>query len=568
MNLKKWSKKLTGKDRGRSKHELAPEEIFLDSSNLPLFDTAQFEGRIEKPISKLSFIFAGLIFFVIFGVYTTRLWNLQIVEGANYEERGLRNTLRQIVFFADRGIIYDRNGKKLAWNFENETDDFAVRRYATTTGLAHVLGYIRNPAKDSNGYYYSLAYEGVDGIEKYFNEELTGSNGIKLIEIDALGKVESENIVSPPKAGGDIHLTIDAETQSAMYNSIATLAKQVGFEGGAGALIDVRNGEVIAMTSYPEFSSELLSSGLDSEAVTKLLKDSSKPFLNRFTQGLYTPGSIVKPFVALAALNENIISPDKEILSTGSIIIPNIYHEGQDSVFNDWKAHGYVDMRDAIAVSSNVYFYEVGGGYKDQKGLGITKIHDYMNRFGFGIPIEKSSFFSGPAGNIPNPEWKREVFDDEWRVGDTYFTSIGQYSFQVVPMQALLATAMIANSGNYVEPKIVISDEISFKRTTNIPVEDFNVVKEGMRQGVSDGIARALNIPTIKVAAKTGTAELGTTKQFVNSWIVGFFPYDEPRYAFVILMEKGSRANLYGAVVAGRSFMDWFSTNRMSDLTN
>ena len=140
--------------------------------------------------------------------------------------------------------------------------------------------------------------------------------------------------------------------------------------------------------------------------------DEDLPLLNKVIAGAYTPGSIIKPFLALAALKENIIDPEKIIVSTGSITVPNPYNPSLPSVFTDWKAHGEVDMRRAIEVSSNVYFYHIGGGYEDQEGLGIERIDDYMRHFGFGghsgvaLPGELS-------GVVPNPEWKREVFNDD-----------------------------------------------------------------------------------------------------------------------------------------------------------
>jgi penicillin-binding protein 2 len=250
-----------------------------------------------------------------------------------------------------------------------------------------------------------------------------------------------------PINGKNLNLSIDASVQAKLFESISTLANRVGFSGGAGGIMDVNTGEILALTSFPEYTSGAMADG-DNELVQKYLKDTvRKPFLNRFVDGLYTPGSIVKPFVALAALSQKIISPDTQILSTGSISIPNPYDQTRKTVFSDWKAHGLVDMRKALAVSSNVYFYEIGGGFEKQKGLGIENLEKYFSMFGLGKPI-KDSLLASPAGTIPSPEWKEKVFPgDPWRVGDTYFTSIGQYGFQVTPLQMLRAYSAIANNG-------------------------------------------------------------------------------------------------------------------------
>src|SRR3989344_5718810 len=149
-----------------------------------------------------------------------------------------------------------------------------------------------------------------------------------------------------------------------------------GFTGGAGVFIDVRSGEILALVSFPEFDPNLLN-----ELAGKLLRDERKPFLNRAISGLYPPGSIVKPALAAAALAEHIITPDKKILSAGSIALPNPYDANRPNIFPDWKAHGWVDMRQALAVSSDVYFYEIGGGYQDQQGLGAWNIKKYLSLF-------------------------------------------------------------------------------------------------------------------------------------------------------------------------------------------
>jgi penicillin-binding protein 2 len=233
----------------------------------------------------------------------------------------------------------------------------------------------------------------------------------------------------------------------------------------------------------------------------------------------------VKPFFALAALEEQIISPQKEIESTGSLKLANPYRPGEFSVFNDWKAHGWTDMRKAIAVSSDVYFYQIGGGFTGQQGLGIERIDKYSKMFGFSTVIE-NSFFTGKKGNIPTPEWKKETFGgDIWRVGDTYNTSIGQYGFQVTPIQAVRAVAALANGGKLLEPTIQLEDKAAIGRATTVSVQNpeyYKVIREGMRMTVTDGTAQSINVPYVNVAAKTGTAQVGTRNQYINSWVVGF----------------------------------------------
>ena len=326
--------------------------------------------------------------------------------------------------------------------------------------------------------------------------------------------------------------------------------------------MDVTNGEILVSTSFPEYNAEILSQGKEKDIISNYLNDNRKVLMDRTISGLYTPGSIIKPILALGALNEGIIDPSKKILSTGSISIPNPYFPNQKTIFKDWRANGWTDMGQALAVSSDVYFYTIGGGFGGQKGLGILNIEKYAKLFGIGekteidLPDEK-------FGTIPSPEWKIKNFKGEiWRIGDTYHTAIGQYGFQVTLMEMVRAIAAIANNGILVNPHLILGDiKEEGKITLDFKKEHFDIVKDGMRQAVTYGTAVALNVPYVKVAAKTGTAQLGLAKNKVNSWVVGFFPYENPKYAFSILMEAGPSTNSVGAPFIMRQLLDWMSIN-------
>jgi penicillin-binding protein 2 len=541
--------------------EIAPDEIFIDSHNLADHDNQQFEGRIEKPISRISVV-APLIFFILVViVFGTKVWALQVTNGDALRQKSENNRLRRTPVFAVRGVIYDRNGIELAWNQPSDDPDFFDRKYSDELGLAHVTGYVQYPSKDSSGLYYQEDFEGVSGAEKYFNESLNGENGVKLVEVNALGKIQSQNIIEPPKEGTHIYLSIDSRVQSEMYRALKDVAEKAGFTGGAGIMMDSRTGEIIALTSYPEFDPEVMSVKADTAKVKSYLTSKDKPFLNRATDGLYVPGSIIKPYMAIAALEEKIINPEKKILSTGSISIQNQYYPDLKTVFRDWKAHGYVDMRHAIAVSSDVYFYAIGGGYKDQKGLGISRIEKYMRLFGFGDKIE-NSFFSGKKGTVPNPSWKAENFDGEaWTLGNTYHTSIGQYGFQVSVIQIVRALDAIVNNGLLRDPTIVKDQLGMVLHDVALSRDSYQVVKEGMRLGVLQGTGGSLNLPFVEVAMKSGTAELGVRKERINSWMTGYFPYKEPRYVFAVLLENGPTPNVVGTGTVMRETLNWMNIN-------
>ncbi|MEK7652711.1 MAG: penicillin-binding transpeptidase domain-containing protein [Patescibacteria group bacterium] len=541
--------------------DIDPDEIFADSHNFPKFDKSQFEGRLEKPISKKSIFNLGIVLLIISLVFISKIWILQIEKGENYLIESEQNHLKKTIIFAKRGVMYDKNKELLIWNTKKETEDFYLRKYTNLGGFSHLLGFINYPLKDSNGFYYQEEIIGMSGAEKFFNEQIGGTNGSKISEIDALMNIKSESTVWSSIDGEDVMLSIDSRIQNKLYENIKNLSQNVGFSGGAGVIMNIKNGEIIAITNYPEFDSQIISEGAEKEKIKSFVNNPNKPFLDRVNAGLYTPGSIVKPFIAIGALNENIIKPETKILSTGQIEIQNPYDSTKKSVFKDWKAHGWVDLRQALAVSSNVYFYEIGGGFGGQRGLGIEKINSYVKAFGIGKETGINLYES--KGIIPSPEWKKENFDGEvWRLGDTYNTAIGQYGFQVTPIQMVRAIGAIANNGWIVTPTVLFGDQINLKKIPiDIPQKFFDIVKEGMRESVLSGTAKGLNISNFNIAAKTGTAELGSIKKSVNSWAVGFFPYENPKYAFAMVMEKGPRDNVIGSVFVMRGLFDWMIQN-------
>jgi penicillin-binding protein 2 len=531
--------------------EIYPDEIFMDAKNIPEFDTQQFEGRLEKPISKKTFklfsFFLGLI--AIF--FLSKIFYLQIIQGRAMAERAEKNNLQEEIILPPRAVIEDRKGVKLAWN-EGE-----ARNYINLPGFSHLLGYLGLPSKNDLEKGSDILMNvmiGKDGIEKKYQDFLQGRRGIKLVEIDSQHNIISESVQNPPLSSENLALTIDSRIQSQFFKIIDATAREYNFQGGAGIILDVNKGEVLSMVNWPEYNSKDIESSLN---------DKNNPFLNRAISGFYAPGSIIKPLIALAALNEGIISPEKQIFSSGSISIPNPFFPDKKTVFYDWKAHGWVDMRKAIAVSSDVYFYEVGGGFENQKGLGIKKIEEYAKKFGFdsktGIDLDGEG-----EGTVPNPELKAKTNPEDpiWRIGDTYNASIGQGYFHITPMEMAIYAAALANNGKIIQPHLVqhpMLHNCCATSEVSIPEKYFKIVKEGMRMSVLEGTASALNVSSVDIAAKTGTAEVGGAKKYVNSWIIGFFPYENPKYAFSVVMEKGPYHNLIGAPYVMRQLIDWLS---------
>ncbi|MFW5853103.1 MAG: penicillin-binding transpeptidase domain-containing protein [Patescibacteria group bacterium] len=549
FNKRRFSKK-------KSKGEIFPDEIMLDSRNLPSVNNQQLEGRLVQPIEKKHILVLGFFSLAVLFLLFLQVVFVQVVKGGDLAKRSEINKLSHQVIFPERGYITDRYGELLAWNQDGK------RLYSDSQGLAHVVGFVGLPNDEqlSTGRWHPEEWIGQTGVELTFNDVLAGQRGVKIEETDARGQILSDHVLRLSQSGNKLELTIDASLQEKAYEILADIADDHNFTGGAFVMMDVNSGELISLVSYPEFSSQVVTNRDPLSVLQEYFNDSRQPFLNRALSGVYTPGSIVKPYIAVAALEEGIIRPDKAIVSSDRLEVANPYFPDQPSIFMDWENHGSTNLRQALAVSSNIYFYYIGGGYGDQPGLGISRIYDYGHLFGLGqktgIPLPNES-----KGIIPNPEWKASRFDgDAWRLGDTYHTAIGQFGFLVTPIQMARLSAAIA-SGRLLTPALVMNQEPKYV-DLDLNESNLQVVREGMRMTTTEGTARSLNIPGVQMAVKTGTAEIDAGKKFVNSWMIGFWPMDNPVYAFALVMERGSREGNVGAGTASRRLFDWIEENR------
>ncbi|TAL20675.1 penicillin-binding protein 2 [Patescibacteria group bacterium] len=408
---------------------------------------------------------------------------------------------------------------------------------------------------------------GKSGLEAWFEEELRGRFGKKAVEVDALLRERRVLNSTVPLGGKNLRLTIDAGAQATLEKILAAHLRQSGRRRGAAVALDPRNGEVVALVSLPTYDSNLFARGISQEEYSELLNSPDQPLFNRAIAGQYPSGSTIKPIVAVAALNDGIITPKTSFLSSGGI-----WYE-QRWFFPDWKkgGHGPTNVIKALSESVNTFFYIIGGGYKDISGLGPEKIARYAELFGLGkkLGIELPGEASGL---VPTPEWKQKTKNEEWYIGDTYHMAIGQGDILVTPLQIAVMTAAVANGGTVWRPTLVdsIYDAQTGSWSDNRPTRladaaglgsAIKTVEQGMRDAVLAGSARSLAAAAVPVAGKTGTAQW-SEKKLPHAWFTGYAPFDAPRLVITVLVEEGGEGSTMAVPVA-KDFINWyFQTGR------
>lgn len=440
------------------------------------------------------------------------------------------------------------------------------RVYVDGALFSSVVGYIGLPSRadlDKNPELHGDEFVGKMGIEAFYDDELRGKPGISVRIRNAQGAVLEEESRSAPEAGAEFTLTIDGEFQAYVAGRLAEGLRILGRRRGTGIAFDPRNGEVIALVSFPTFDNNVLSTFGKNEEKEQILADPDEPLFNRAVSGQYAPGSVIKPLVAVAALRERVIDPKRAIFSPGYLDVPNPYNPEEPTRFLDWRYQGEVDLRAAIAQSSNVYFYIVGGGFDDVEGLGVSRLHEWWKKFGFGQPTG-IDLIGEAEGFLPTPEWKERTGRNPWLVGDTYNISIGQGDLLVTPVQLLNYMAGIANNGKIYRPTILKNAK------SDILIADLSVfapeiyeAQRGMSLAVESpqGTAHLLAGLPVSVAAKTGSAQIRNNEQ-VNAFFVGYAPLENPEIAILILVENAREGSL-NAVPIAKDIFEWYYWNRM-----
>ncbi|PZU06026.1 MAG: penicillin-binding protein 2 [Sphingobium sp.] len=422
------------------------------------------------------------------------------------------------------------------------------RNYPGGASVGHLLGYVgaataedykarRDPLLITPGF-----KVGKDGLEKAFDRPLTGKPGAKRVEVTARGKIMRELTTRPDSPGRSIKLTIDAGLQEFAGRRLAT-------QSGSVVVVDCRNGDVLALASMPSFDPNSFSDGISHLEYEMLSKDDHVPLRNKTLQGLYPPGSTVKPMVALALLEAG-ISPTETVTCGGAIRVGNtLFH------CHKRRGHGPLNMRGAIAQSCDIYFYQMA------QRIGMDRIASMARRVGMGQKFDLP-FPSQSYGTVPDPAWKERKYKQKWQVYDTVNATIGQGYMLINPLQMAVMAARLA-TGQQLMPNFLFGAPHAVPQPVGVSEEHLVVIRDAMNavvNGGGTGAAARSSIPGVMIAGKTGTAQVRRItmteraggvrgnaglpfKLRDHALFQGFAPFDNPRYAIACIIEHGGHIN-------------------------
>ncbi|HEX5360977.1 MAG TPA: penicillin-binding protein 2 [Fluviicoccus sp.] len=434
--------------------------------------------------------------------------------------------------------------------------------------FAHSLGYVGRISEDEAGKIDPAIYSGTDligktGIEKYYERLLQGRPGYQFIEANAHGQVLRPLDRTAPTRGDDLVLHLDYGLQK-----LAT--EQLAGRRGAIVAIDPATGGVLAFVSYPSFDPNPFVDGIPYKLYTEWRDHPDRPLYNRALQGIYPPGSTIKPFSGMGGLNYGLIDWDFKISDPGYYHLP-----GDSHLFRDWKktGHGTVTLHKAIEQSCDTFFYQLAAR------IGVDRFHDWMQQFGFGSPTG-IDLVNEKSGTLPSTAWKRSKLNAPWYAGEMLSVGIGQGYFTVTPLQLAMATAIIANKGRHITPHLLksVSGPTAYipvnqpdgqVRFTGDPVE-WDRMHDAMK-AVVHGYGTATNLRRglegYEIAGKTGTAQVKGIKQgqryseaaldprhWDHAWFMGYAPADNPKIAVAVLVENGRHGNSAAGPIARAMF--------------
>jgi len=449
------------------------------------------------------------------------------------------------------------------------------RQYPTGAVTSHWLGYVGRIPAEQVYYYLDQADEdytindrvGLMGVEATYERELRGRKGMKHIEVDAFEREVDVLAVDPPQPGNSLVLTLDLELQQAAESALREGMHHVDCTAGVVIAMNPMSGEILAMVSLPSYDNNLFAGGISAQDYRQLSNNLERPLVNHAVSGQYPPGSTFKIVAAAAGLEEEVINLGTRRTCQGELLLPNKYFPddpAQAQVFKCWYewGHGAVNIIDAIALSCDIYFYQVGGGFEDFVGLG-----SFGEPTGIALPGES-------AGLVPDDKWKRVNYGQSWVTGDTYNAVIGQGFVLVTPLQLLNATAVVANGGTLYRPQVLyqivdsegyIIQDLAPEVIREIPVSGHNleIVRQGMRTAVTDGTAHRINLEEIAVAGKTGTAEYSGPRDEegnlpAHAWFIAFAPYEQPEIALMVFVSGGHNGAAVAVPIAAKIMRAYF----------
>ena len=622
-----------------------------------------------KTINRRMFIFSAAKAVIFFGI-VGRLFSLQISENKKYLTLSDKNRLRETRLPPIRGEFKDYFGNTIAGNlkvyqlhvipeqvedfrsllirlrdilkFDNKTlskifakkktqkpwetivisenlnwDEFSKinfylhelpgakpvitvgRSYPYGESYTHVLGYVSQASVNdlvNNKVIKERNVPGLrvgkSGLEKKFENELIGTNSIQRYEVNAFGKRINQIDFKEGSKGQTINLTIDTEIQKLTSDLLRDKA-------GSISVMDIYTGDIIAMNSSPSFDPNLFLYGIDEKLWNSIKSDPLNPLLNKTVSGLYSPGSTIKPIVALSALENDVIRPDKQVKCEGKV---EMYGEK----YHCWKkkGHGFMSLKNSIKQSCDIYFYELA------RLLGVDRLSITAKKFGLGTKVLGEYFENEKEGIVPSTEWKKEILGQNWYLGETFITGIGQGYIQTNPLQLCLMTAQLANGGYKIYPKIRVGqNQKSYENIKRImkenemeareeakekdnalikATEEFLKVEKKEHQPlyrnpenikfVLDAMFKSTNEiygtsyssriddPKYQFAGKTGTSQVKRIteeereldldisqipyKNRDHAWFIAFGPYENPRYAMSVLVEHGGSGSKAAAPIA------------------
>lgn len=479
-----------------------------------------------------------------------------------------------------------------------------VREYLYGALLAHVLGYVGPVPEEQAGLYKAQGYDpnqdrvGLTGVEYSFEDDLRGYDGQKLIEVDVAGR--EIRIAGEPQsavAGDNLRLSLDLDLQQAMEDVLNRHLRTYYKRQGVAIAMNPQTGEILGMVSLPSYDNNEFTSGISSKAFRALQEDPYRPLVNHAISGQFPPGSTFKIIVAAGALEEQVVTTQTRLYCGGIMWLPNRFYPEDPSLaqpFYCWihhdyhGSHGSLGIVAALAQSCDIFFYQVGGGYRDRfEGLGEERLGTYAELFGMGSRTGIDLPGEAP-GLIPTVKWKRLNYSESWVTGDTYNMAIGQGFVLATPLQVLNATAAVANGGTLYRPQLVrevVDDEGKIVRAfvpdviRRLPIsaENLSIVQQGMRGvvGGAGATARAINVPGIAVAGKTGTSEffIDSNKDGlpdrdreghlpIHAWFTAYAPYDDPEIALTVFVFGGGEGSAVAVPIANDILNHYFGRDR------